>query len=54
MGLSPNFACNIKRGFKETDQQLLFLQRIPYFSNDFRKNKSLLILILEAKSGGDS
>ena len=51
--LSPNFAYNIKRSFKGINQQLLFPLKIPWFSNDFKKNKSL-ILILEAKFGGDS
>ena len=51
--LSRNFASNIKRSFKEINQQLLFPLKIPWFSNGFRKNKSL-ILILEAKFGGDS
>ena len=52
-GLSPNFAFNIKRSFKGIKQQLLFPLKIPWFSNDFKRNKSL-ILILEAKFGGDS
>ena len=51
--LSPNFTSNIKRSFKGSNQQLLFPLKIPWFSNDFRKKKSL-ILILEAKFGGDS
>ena len=51
--LSPNFNSNIKQSFKGINQQLLFPMKIPWFSNDFRKNKSL-ILILEAKFGGDS
>ena len=52
-GLSPNFAFNIKRSFKGIKQQFLFPLKIPWFSNDFKRNKSL-ILILEAKFGGDS
>ena len=52
--LSPNFASNnISRSFKGINQQLLFPLKIPWFSNDFKKKKSL-ILILEVKFGGDS
>ena len=51
--LSPNFASNIKRSFKGTNQQLQFLLKIPWFSKDFRKNRSL-ILKIEVKFGGDS
>ena len=50
-GLSPNFA--FERSFKETNQQLLFPLKIPWFFNDFSRNKKL-ILILEAKSGDNS
>ena len=50
--LPPNFASNIKRSFEATNQQLRFPLKIPWFSKDFRKNKSL-ILILEATFGGD-
>ena len=35
--LSKNFATNIKRSFKRTNQQLLFPLEISWFSNDFRK-----------------
>ena len=35
--LSKNFATNIKRSFKRTNQQLLFALEISWFSNDFRK-----------------
>ena len=41
-GLSPNFASNIKRSFKGINQQLPFPLKIPWFSNDFRKDKSLI------------
>ena len=51
--LSPNFASNIKRSFEGINRQLRFPLKIPWFSKDFRKNKSL-ILILEAKFGFDS
>ena len=51
--LSPNFASNIKRSCKGINQKLLFPLKIPWFPNNFRKKKSL-ILILEAKFGDDS
>ena len=51
--LSPNLASNIKRSFKGINEQILFPLKIPWLSNDFRKNKRL-ILILVAKFGGDS
>ena len=51
--MSPNFASNIKWSFEGTNQQVRFSFKITWFSKDFRKNKSL-ILILEAKFGGDS
>ena len=35
--LSKNFATNIKRSFKRTNQQRLFPLEISWFSNDFRK-----------------
>ena len=52
-GLSPNFAFNIRRSFKGINRQLLFPLKIPWFFNDLRRTKSL-ILVLEAKLGGDS
>ena len=46
--LLPNFASNIKQSFKGINQKLIFPLKIPWFSEDFKKNKSL-ILTLEAK-----
>ena len=54
-GLSLNFAFNIKRSFEGINQELLFNlePKILWFSNDFRKHKSL-ILKSECTFGGDS